>query len=85
MDVDKNELRKQFAAEWEKHYKLNTLISRGFIRQKCKKCARMFWSKDKREMCGDPSCIGYQFIGSTPVKKKLGYIETWKAVEKYFT
>jgi len=85
MDVDKNELRKQFAAEWEKHYKLNTLISRGFLRQKCKKCARMFWSKDKREMCGDPSCIGYQFIGSTPVKKKLGYIDTWKAVEKYFT
>ena len=86
MDVDKNALRKQFAAEWEKHYKIKTLIDRGFHRQKCSKCARMFWAKDpKRGMCGDPSCIGYQFIGSTPVKKKLDYIGTWKTIEKYFT
>jgi alanyl-tRNA synthetase len=84
MDVDKNQLRREFASEWEKHYKLNVLIERGFKRQKCKKCSRMFWAKDVREQCGDPSCIGYQFIGSTPVKKKLGYIETWKVIEKYF-
>lgn len=84
MDVDKNQLRKEFACEWEKHYKLNILIQRGFKRQKCKKCSRMFWSKDMREQCGDPSCIGYQFIGSTPVKKKLGYVDTWKVIEKYF-
>ncbi|MBI5046333.1 alanine--tRNA ligase, partial [Candidatus Micrarchaeota archaeon] len=86
MDVDKDQLRKQFASEWEKHYKLKILIDRGFHRQKCPKCSRMYWAKDaKRGMCGDPSCIGYQFIGSTPVKKKLGYVDTWKAVEKYFT
>jgi alanyl-tRNA synthetase len=85
MDVDKNALRKQFAAEWEKHYKLEVLMQRGFKRQQCAKCARMFWAKDKRELCGDPSCIGYQFIGSTPVKKKLGYIDTWKSIEEYFT
>ncbi|VVC04074.1 Alanine--tRNA ligase [Candidatus Bilamarchaeum dharawalense] len=84
MDVDKNQLRKEFAAEWEKHYKLDVLIQRGFKRQKCKKCARMFWTKDIRDQCGDPSCIGYQFIGSTPVKKKLGYVDTWKVIEKYF-
>ncbi len=85
MDVDKDALRKQFAAEWEKHYKLKVLNERGFKRQKCTKCSRMFWSKDVRTMCGDPSCIGYQFIGSSPVKKKLGYIDTWKSIEKYFT
>ena len=84
MDVDKNALRKQFAAEWEKHYKLNALLERGFNRQKCSKCGRMFWSIRESKFCGDPSCIGYQFIGSTPVKKKLGYIDTWKAIEKYF-
>jgi alanyl-tRNA synthetase len=84
MDVDKDELRKQFTKEWEKHYKIKTLIERGYKRQRCKKCNRNFWSKDEREMCGDPSCIGYQFIGNTPVKKKLGYVETWKAIEKYF-
>ncbi|MFH0737646.1 MAG: alanine--tRNA ligase [Candidatus Micrarchaeota archaeon] len=85
MDVDKNALRKEFGAEWEKHYKLKALISRGYLRQKCGNCARMFWAKEKRAMCGDPSCIGYQFIGSTPVKRKLGYIDTWKAIEAYFT
>jgi alanyl-tRNA synthetase len=85
MDVDKNELRKQFAAEWEKHYKLDVLIKHGYTRQKCKSCSKMFWAKEKREMCADASCIGYQFIGSTPVKKKLDYIGTWKAIEKYFT
>jgi len=85
MDVDKNALRKQFASEWEKHYKLKVLHDRGFMRQKCSKCARMFWSKEKRTLCGDPSCIGYQFIGNTPVKKKLDYIGTWKVIEKYFT
>ncbi|MFN7991245.1 MAG: alanine--tRNA ligase [Candidatus Micrarchaeia archaeon] len=85
MDVDKDALRRQFASEWEKHYKLNVLINRGFKRQRCGKCSRMFWAKEMRAMCGDPSCIGYQFIGSTPVKKKLGYVDTWKAIEKYFT
>jgi len=84
MDVDKNALRKQFAAEWEKHYKIKVLAERGFMRQKCGKCSRMFWAKEQRQVCGDPSCIGYQFIGATPVKKKLGYIDTWKAIEKYF-
>lgn len=85
MDVDKNALRKQFGEVWEKHYKLKVLIDRGFIRQRCGKCQRMFWAKTKRDLCGDPSCIGYQFIGNTPVKKKLDYIGTWKAIEKYFT
>ena len=85
MDVDKNVLRKEFSADWEKHYKIKALIDRGYIRQKCGKCGRMFWSKQKRDLCGDPSCIGYQFIGNTPVKKKLDYIGTWKTIEKYFT
>ncbi|MBI5227551.1 alanine--tRNA ligase [Candidatus Micrarchaeota archaeon] len=91
MDLDKNELKKQFASEWEKHYKIKVLADRGFIRQKCTKCSRMFWAKDSRRetenhgLCGDPSCIGYQFIGNTPVKKKLDYVGTWKEIEKYFT
>jgi len=85
MDVNKDELRKQFAKDWEKHYKIKALIERGFERRKCKHCNRMFWSIEQRDQCGDSGCIGYQFIGSTPVKKKLNYIETWKAIEKYFT
>ncbi|MFH1394459.1 MAG: alanine--tRNA ligase [Candidatus Micrarchaeota archaeon] len=85
MDVDKNELRKQFSKDWEKHYRLDSLVERGFERRQCQACGRNFWSSEERERCGDSACIGYQFIGSTPVKTKLGYVETWKAIEKYFT
>ncbi len=85
MDINKNELRKQFAAEWEKHYKLEVLTKNGFKRAKCKKCNRNFWSIEPRDYCADASCIGYQFIENTPIKKKLSYIDTWKTIEKYFT
>jgi len=85
MEVDKNELRKKFSAEWKKHYEIETLVTRGYKRQQCKKCGRNFWSIGERELCGDAACIGFRFIGDTPVKKKLGYIETWKVIEKYFT
>lgn len=85
MDVDKKELRKKFASEWEKHYLLNALVSRGFKRQKCKKCGRNFWSIEERQFCADSGCIGFQFVGNSPVSEKLGYIETWKKIERYFT
>jgi alanyl-tRNA synthetase len=85
MDVDKKELRKKFAADWKRHYQIKSLIERGYRRQKCKKCGRNFWAIDEREFCEDAACIGFQFIGDTPVKKTLGYIDTWKAIEKYFT
>ncbi|NYZ77120.1 alanine--tRNA ligase [Candidatus Micrarchaeota archaeon] len=85
MDVDKKELRKKFSEDWKKHYLLEALVSRGYKRQKCGKCGRMFWSIEPRQLCADAGCIGFQFIGDTPVKKKLGYIDTWKLIEKYFT
>src|SRR3989338_1706320 len=93
-DVDKDQLRAEFTKQWEKHYKLECLVKRGFKRQQCKSCKRNFWAQDARRetqdgkqetLCADPSCIGYQFIGNTQVKKKLGYVDTWKVIEKYFT
>ena len=51
MDVDKDALRKQFAADWQKHYKLKALIERGFMRQTCPKCSRAFWAMEKRDLC----------------------------------
>src|SRR3990167_10637777 len=85
MDVDKNELRKTFAKDWEKHYKLEVLVKRGYKRTQCSKCRRNYWTISGKKTCGDASCEGYGFIGNTPVKKKLGYVDTWKAIEKYFT
>lgn len=82
--MDKNELRRQFAADWEKHYKVAALTERGYTRQKCGKCGRNFWSVEAREICSDPSCVGYRFIGKKMAKKPLGYVETWKKIEEYF-
>jgi len=83
MAVSKDELRKQFAKDWKKHYKVEFLVRKGFTRKQCKKCGRAFWTLDsEREICADSSCVGFDFIGKKG--KKLGYIETWQEIEKYF-
>ena len=82
--LSKDELRLKFQKEWEKHYSLNVLKELGFKRRRCKKCGRYFWSVEERDLCGDPACIGYEFIGNPPSNLKLGYVETWKRIEKYF-
>ena len=79
----KDELRKQFSKDWKKHYDLKVLHKYGFQRQTCKKCNKNFWAKQKQDFCGDPSCVGYQFIGN-PSGKKHTYIEAWKTIENYF-
>lgn len=84
MVLTKDELRKEFSKNWEKHYKLKVLAKYGFQRQKCKKCGKHFWAINQKDLCGDPSCIGYQFVGN-PTGKKHSYIEAWKTIEKYFT
>ncbi len=83
-NMDKKSLKERFGKEWEKHYKLNVLIEKGFKRQRCKRCGTYFWSILDRELCGDPSCIGYQFIGNPPKARNLSYVETWKEIENYF-
>jgi len=83
MSVDKAELRKKFAKEWEKHYKVQFLLGKGFKRKQCKSCGSWFWTLDsERELCGDTKCEGYQFIGKGT--KHYSYVETWREIEKYF-
>lgn len=82
--LSKPELRRQFSAEWEKHYKLDSLVQKGFKRQQCKSCQRFFWSQAERENCADASCVGYGFIGNSPSNLKLSYVDTWREIEKYF-
>ncbi|QQR92116.1 MAG: alanine--tRNA ligase [Candidatus Iainarchaeum archaeon] len=82
--VDKTALRAKFTAEWEHHYKLDVLTSKGFSRHQCKTCGRHFWSLDaNRTHCADSSCMGYEFIGKKT--KDLSYVETWRGISKYFT
>ncbi len=84
MVLTKPELRLQFAKEWEKHYKIKSLEEMGFRRYECKQCKRHFWSPVERDVCEDSSCIGYTFVGNAVSKRNLGYVQTWKEIEKYF-
>ena len=85
MKIDKDELRKEFTKNWKKHYDIQILKENGFSRKQCKNCGKWFWSIEEREYCADASCIGYQFIGNPASKNKIGYVEAWKKIEKYFT
>lgn len=82
--VDKTLLSIQFSKEWEKHYKIDALTSKGFTRKQCTSCKRFFWTLNaQRTTCADSDCMGYEFIGKKT--KNYSYVETWKNISDYFT
>ncbi|MBR9706839.1 MAG: alanine--tRNA ligase, partial [Candidatus Diapherotrites archaeon] len=85
MPISKSKLKKEFAKDWKKHYKLKAIESRGFHRSTCKSCGTNFWAVDSsRSTCSDPACVGYEFIGNSPLKKPMDLLESWNAYVKYF-
>ncbi len=68
------------------HYQLPFFDANGFQRKRCPSCDMHFWTLDPdTELCGDPPCVEYSFIGS-PITDKafdlagmrerfLGYME----------
>src|SRR3989338_10966577 len=79
----KKEVLANASSHPEKFFPVNTLKKHGFHRGKCSNpaCGRYFWSQHTTQtVCGDPACSGgFRFIGNSPAKKKLDYIEVWKA------
>ena len=70
----------------EKHYPVKTLKELGFEREQCKNCKMFFWTTENQDHCGDPSCSGgFRFIGNSPAKNQLTYIEVWKKFSKIFS
>ncbi|MBS3167630.1 alanine--tRNA ligase [Candidatus Woesearchaeota archaeon] len=82
----KKEFRKIASSSPEKYYAVNYLKKEGFQRNNCVKCKKYFWSVNKnQDVCGDSSCSGgFKFIGNTPAKKKLSYLDVWKEFSKMF-
>ncbi len=79
--------RSKFWKEPDKYYPVAVLEQEGFTRGICKKCGKPFWSADPdRKVCGEPACSGegFAFIGNTPAKHKLGYIDVWKKFSRMF-
>jgi len=71
----------------EKYYATTVLKEEGFTRSICKTCKKPFWSILKRTACGDPACSGegFAFIGKSPAKNSLSYVDVWKNFSKMFT
>ena len=83
--LTKESLKKEFSQKWKEYYKVSLFEEKGFIRKSCSKCKRNFWTLDtEKTVCEDASCSNYSFIGNSPTKTKLNYIEMWKEFEKFF-
>jgi len=83
--MDKKTLRKQFQKDWEKYYKIDFLVNKGFQRKICPKCGKGYWTTDsERNHCPDQPCQDYEFLGNPPTKKRFSYIESWQEIEKFF-
>jgi alanyl-tRNA synthetase len=83
----KKKFRGEFYKNPDKYYATEYLKKEGFSRHICKKCEKPFWSTDaSRLVCGDPACgtIPFSFIGNTPAKNKLEYVEVWTQFAKMF-
>ena len=83
----KKEFRPKFWANPDKYYATSVLKDEGFSRKTCAKCKKPFWSTNtERKVCGDPICSGegFAFIGNSPAKRKLDYIEVWQDFSKMF-
>lgn len=79
----KQNFKKKISKDPEKYFPVKTLKSLNFYRYQCKNCKNYFWSLEKQYLCGDPSCSGgFRFIGNSPAKNKLDYIEVWKKFSK---
>jgi len=85
MNEQKDALRAKFSAHYEQYYLVDLFKREGFVRKKCAKCGKYFWTLDgERTICDDQPCSPYSFIGNPPISGPLDYIATWKKVERFF-
>ncbi|MBS3117845.1 alanine--tRNA ligase [Candidatus Woesearchaeota archaeon] len=83
----KEKYRPEFWKHPSKHYATAVLETEGFKRHTCSVCKKPFWSTSQRPVCGDPSCSpdeSFGFIGKSPAKNPLSYVEVWKKFSKMF-
>ena len=88
--MNDKQIKKEFKATASKnphkYYATSVLKAEGFSRKHCTKCGTYYWSVISDDICGNPLCSGgFRFIGNTPAKNKLDYIELWKEFSRLFT
>ncbi|MFB6301833.1 MAG: alanine--tRNA ligase-related protein, partial [Haloferacaceae archaeon] len=63
-------------SDLEAEYRLQYFEDEGFVRRACASCGDHFWTRDEdRELCGEPPCEEYSFIGDP------GFDETYSLEE----
>lgn len=81
--MGKKELAALFSSNPDRYYKVSLFDKMGFMRKKCSKCEKFFWTLDiTRDFCPDHE--NYGFIGKPPTNKRLDYVNAWKETEKFF-
>jgi len=81
----KQMMREKVLSDPDRFFATTVLRKEGFQRFHCKTCSRYFWATHARATCDDPECSGgFRFIGHTPAKKKLDYIQTWLEFSRFF-
>ncbi|MCK5594313.1 MAG: alanine--tRNA ligase, partial [Candidatus Aenigmarchaeota archaeon] len=81
----KKRLRKDAQKTPDRFYPTTTFKQLGLDRYRCSNCGNYFWSAVERTVCGEPECCGgYSFIGDTPAKEKMDYIQVWDKFQKMF-
>ncbi|MBU1204554.1 MAG: alanine--tRNA ligase [Nanoarchaeota archaeon] len=78
--------REEASKNPDKYYATDVLKEDGFVRKKCIKCEKYFWTTNKkRDFCGDTACSGgFRFFKDNPCKEKLSFIEVWRKFSKMF-
>lgn len=81
----KKDFRLKASKEPEKYYAVDVLKNEGFKRKRCKNCGIHFWCTTGSDVCGSPECSGgFKFIGKSPAKNKLDYVQLWKKFSQMF-
>ena len=81
----KEEFRKKTGKNPDEYYATSVLKEEGFERKTCSNCRKNFWTVVDGKTCGDPACSGgFRFVGNSPAKEKLSYIDVWKKFSNHF-
>ncbi|WP_435063526.1 alanine--tRNA ligase [Halobaculum sp. EA56] len=66
-------------------YRLDYFEEEGFSRRECSACGDHFWTRDdERELCGEPPCEDYSFIGDPGFDEPYTLEEMREAFLSYF-
>ena len=72
-------------SDLEAEYRLDYFAAEDFARKECPSCGAHFWTRDHdRELCGEPPCEDYRFIGEESFAEPHSLEEMREAFLSYF-